>query len=246
MDILEDNLLVLDGLIENANETFDDLQAAKQETGEDAPDLEYDEEEMNELVGEAKDVRKEANKAMDRAEEQVEEYENQAESASTEAVAAYDEMGITNDPDCENLSEDNLATGSTSGGTGTTTATGPEAEAVEQAVTDFSNAYNYSSADVDEIMSQVEPHVTGEFWESGRGAGNKETWEALTEVLTVESELVAWELTEIGEEDATGFATRDVATESGGETDNYQIRHETRLVKTDGGWKVSWIGEPVE
>ena len=51
---------------------------------------------------------------------------------------------------------------------------------------------------------------------------------------------------EIGDEVATGFATRDVVTESGGEVDEYQIRHETELVKIDDEWKVSWIGEPVE
>ncbi len=246
VDVLEDDLRVLDNLIESTTETFEDLQAAKQEAGNNAPDLEYDEAEVDEIVGEAKDVRKEANNAMERAEQQVEEYEGQAESASTDAVAAYDEMGITNEADCYDLSEDNLASGSTSGGSGTTTASNPEAEDVEQAVTDFSDAYNYSSADGDEIMAQIEPHVADGFFDSGRGAGNRETWEALTEVLTVESELVAWEPTEIGDEAATGFATRDVVTESGGEVDEYQIRHETELVKIDDEWKVSWIGEPVE
>ena len=43
VDILEDDLRMLDGLIESTTETFEDLQAAKQEAGNNAPDLEYDE-----------------------------------------------------------------------------------------------------------------------------------------------------------------------------------------------------------
>ncbi|MDP9477821.1 MAG: hypothetical protein M3R38_19410 [Actinomycetota bacterium] len=121
-----------------------------------------------------------------------------------------------------------------------------ETPAVAAAVEDFSEAYNYSGSWGDELKVQIEPHVTASFWSSPRGSQNARDFAAIDSYVLQQTWLLAWEPVEVGPEGARGYATRGFHVESEAGTQDYQIRHELRLVKELGYWKVAWAGEPTE
>lgn len=121
-----------------------------------------------------------------------------------------------------------------------------EAARVRNAVAAFSEAFNFSTSDGDAIVSRIDNHVTDGYWESPRGAGNLEVYGSLEQNLTVEGRLVAWDVENVGDERANGYASRRFRTEYGGRVENYELRHELRLLKENGAWKVSWGGDPID
>ncbi len=121
-----------------------------------------------------------------------------------------------------------------------------ETRAVAAAVEDFSEAYNYSGSWGDEFKVQIEPHVTADFWSSPRGSQNAREIAAIDSYVLQQSWLLAWEPIEVSAEGARGYATRGFHIESEAGTQDYQIRHELRLVKELGYWEVAWAGEPIE
>ena len=114
------------------------------------------------------------------------------------------------------------------------------------AVEDFSEAYDYEGSSGDELMVQIDLHVTEGFWSSTRGAENAESAGMIDSYVLQQTRLLAWEPVEVGAERATGYATRGFHVESEEGTQDYEIRHEVRLVKELGFWKVSYGGEPIE
>ena len=120
-----------------------------------------------------------------------------------------------------------------------------EAAAVEAAVENFSRSYNYSGSDGDQLLAQIAPHVNESFWASPRGSQNASDAAAIETYVLQQTELLAWEPVEVGSEEATGYVTRSFHTESTAGMQKYRLRHELRLVKESGTWKVSWAGEDV-
>lgn len=121
-----------------------------------------------------------------------------------------------------------------------------EAAAVAAAVEGFSEAYNYSGSWGDELRVQVRAHVTASFWKSPRGSQNAKEFAEIDSYVLQQTRLLAWEPVEVGPEGARGYATRGFHVESEAGTQDYEIRHELRLVKQLGYWKVAWAGEPIE
>lgn len=152
----------------------------------------------------------------------------------------------------------------TSSGTGTGVTTTPpeaspgpstaeqqrdEAGSVEEAVRSFNDAYDFEGTTEDAYVAQIEPYVTDDFWTSPRGAQNLasiEEIEAAGDTFVQDAELINWEPITVGIEEASGYATRSFESSVGEESGSYTLRHELRLKKEFGVWKVAWAGDDAE